>query len=135
MVDLRMLTGTVSRRNVLVVDDEPHILNLVRMTLDDERFKVIGVQSAKEALQAVNETPPDIIILDLMMPGINGYELCQAFRENPQTKGVPIVVLSAKSQMNDKLHAIDVGADDYITKPFDPLELSRRVKLNLNIAG
>ena len=135
MIDLRELATIKSRRNVLVVDDEPHILNLVRMTLDDERFDVHGAQSAHEALQLVKDAPPDIIILDLMMPGINGYELCQAFRENPHTKEVPIVILSAKSQMSDKLHAIDVGADDYITKPFDPMELLRRIKLNLNIAG
>lgn len=135
MVDLRALSADKTKRNVLIVDDEQHILNLVRMSLDDEHFEVHGALNAREALQRVNEIPPDIIILDIMMPGINGYELCQAFRENSNTKDTPIVILSAKSQMGDKLHAIDVGADDYMTKPFDPVELLRRVKLNLNIAA
>ena len=70
-----------------------------------------------------------------MMPGVNGYELCQSLRENLKTKQIPIIILSAKGQMNDKLHAIDVGADDYITKPFDPMELERRIKLNLGTAS
>ena len=70
-----------------------------------------------------------------MMPGMNGYEFCQQLREHEETKETPVLILSAKSQMNDKLQAIDVGADDYMTKPFDPMELIRRIKLNLDLTA
>ncbi|MBN2458369.1 response regulator [Candidatus Woesearchaeota archaeon] len=123
------------RNNVLIVDDEPHIVNLVRLSLDKEKYNVIGAYSAREALKVLDRKEPDVVIVDLMMPGINGYELCQAIRGKAKTKNIPIIILSAKNQMNDKLHAIDVGADDYITKPFDPIELERRIKLNLKNAG
>jgi DNA-binding response OmpR family regulator len=82
----------------------------------------------------IDKQLPDLVVLDLMMPGVNGYEICKALRENPKTRDVPVLILSAKSQMNDKLHAIDVGADDYMTKPFDPMELVKRIKLNLNMS-
>jgi DNA-binding response OmpR family regulator len=123
------------KKNVLIVDDEPHIVNLVKLTLDQQAFNVQGAYTAREALRYVDSHIPDIIVVDIMMPGINGYELCQALRENKRTQHVPIIILSAKGQMNDKLHAIDVGADDYLTKPFDPIELERRIKLNLRSAS
>ena len=123
------------KKKVLIVDDEPHVVNLVKLSLDSDRYSVYGAYSAREALRVVDMTTPDVVIVDLMMPGINGYELCQALRERSQTKNVPIIILSAKGQMSDKLHAIDVGADDYITKPFDPLELDRRIRLNLRSSG
>jgi len=123
------------RRNILIVDDEPHIVNLVKLSLDRNKYNVSGAYSAREALRLVESGVPDVIIVDIMMPGVNGYELCQALRENAGTKHVPIIILSAKGQMNDKLHAIDVGADDYITKPFDPMELERRIRLNLGTAS
>jgi DNA-binding response OmpR family regulator len=119
------------KRNVLIVDDEPHIVNLVRLTLDQQRYSVHGAYTGREALKITENITPDIIIVDIMMPGVNGYELCEAFRSNKKTRDVPIIILSAKGQMNDKLHAIDVGADDYMTKPFDPLELEKRIRQNL----
>ncbi|MBT4824945.1 response regulator [Candidatus Woesearchaeota archaeon] len=121
------------KKNVLIVDDEPHIVNLIKLSLNKEKYDVTGAYSAREALMHMEKAIPDIVVLDLMMPGINGYELCKALRENPKTRDVPVLILSAKSQMNDKLHAIDVGADDYMTKPFDPMELVKRIKLNLNM--
>jgi DNA-binding response OmpR family regulator len=119
------------KKDILIVDDEPHIVNLVKLSLDHGKYNVSGAYSAREALRLVEAQVPDVILVDIMMPGVNGYELCQALRENMKTKTVPIIILSAKGQMNDKLHAIDVGADDYITKPFDPMELERRIRLNL----
>ena len=123
------------KKNILIVDDEPHIVNLVKLSLDKRKYDVSGAYSAREALRLIDSHIPDVIIVDLMMPGVNGYELCQSLRENLKTKQIPIIILSAKGQMNDKLHAIDVGADDYITKPFDPMELERRIKLNLGTAS
>ena len=122
------------KKRVLVVDDEPHIVKLVKLSLGDQNYDIVGITSGKEAISYVNNNAPDILVLDLMMPGVNGYDVCQAVRENPKTKGIPIIILSAKSQMLDKLNAIDVGADDYMCKPFDPDELARRIKLNLSMA-
>ncbi|MBT4540726.1 response regulator [Candidatus Woesearchaeota archaeon] len=122
------------RKNVLIVDDEPHIVNLIKLSLNKDKYNVTGAYSGREALMHIDKSIPDLVVLDLMMPGVNGYELCKALRENPKTRNVPVLILSAKSQMNDKLHAIDVGADDYMTKPFDPMELVKRIKLNLNMS-
>ena len=123
------------RKNVLIVDDEPHIVNLIKLSLNKDKYDVTGAYSGREALLHIEKNTPDLVVLDLMMPGVNGYELCKALRENSKTRNVPVLTLSAKSQMNDKLHAIDVGADDYMTKPFDPMELVKRIKLNLNMSN
>jgi DNA-binding response OmpR family regulator len=124
-----------STKNVLIVDDEPHIVNLVKLSLNAGRYSVTGAYSAREALSMLDTQTPDVILVDLMMPGINGYELCNALRAHSKTKETPIIILSAKGQISDKIHAIDVGADDYITKPFDPMELERRIRLNLTGTG
>jgi two-component system, OmpR family, alkaline phosphatase synthesis response regulator PhoP len=123
------------KKNVLIVDDEPHIVNLIKLSLNKDQYDVTGAYSGREALLHIDKNIPDLVVLDLMMPGVNGYELCKALRENPKTRKIPVLILSAKSQMNDKLHAIDVGADDYMTKPFDPMELVKRIKLNLNMSN
>ena len=123
------------KKNVLIVDDEPHIVNLIKLSLNKDQYDVTGAYSGREALLHIDKKIPDLVVLDLMMPGVNGYELCKALRENPKTRKIPVLILSAKSQMNDKLHAIDVGADDYMTKPFDPMELVKRIKLNLNMSN
>ncbi|MGM5482054.1 MAG: response regulator [Nanobdellota archaeon] len=124
------MSKSKKKQTVLVVDDEPHIVKLVKLSLGNEDYNVIGSYSAKEALVSLGNTDPDVVLVDLMMPGINGYELCKELRELPKTKNVPIIILSAKNQFYDKLHAVEVGADDYITKPFDPNDLEKRIKLN-----
>jgi DNA-binding response OmpR family regulator len=121
-----------NKQNILVVDDEPHIVNLVKLSLNKQNYNVKGAYSAREALENIQTNTPDLLIVDIMMPGINGYELCKTVRNNSITKNIPIIILSAKTQLNDKLQAIDVGADDYITKPFDPIELEKRINTNLN---
>src|SRR3989338_2830236 len=126
---------TATPKQILVVDAEPHIMNLIRLSLKNDQFQVAGVYSAREAMEYVKTATPDVIVLDIMMPGMNGYELCKMLRAHPGTKETPIIILSAKSQMDDKLQAIDVGADDYLTKPFDPMELLKRIKVNLDLAG
>ncbi|MEM4268244.1 MAG: response regulator transcription factor [Candidatus Woesearchaeota archaeon] len=122
----------LEKKKIMIVDDEPHIVNLVRLSLNDKKYVVSGAYSAREALAMLDKVQPDMILVDLMMPGVNGYELCHALRSNKATKKTPIIILSAKGQISDKIKAIDCGADDYITKPFDPLELERRIRLNLN---
>lgn len=119
------------KQTVLVVDDEPHIVNLVKLSLGDKKYNVMGAYSAKEALTTMKKTTPDLVIVDLMMPGINGFDLCREIRDFSEMSNIPIIILSAKNQFYDKLHAVEVGADDYITKPFDPAELEKRIQLNM----
>jgi len=119
-----------SKKKVLIVDDEPHIVNLIKMTLED-KYEVIEAFSGTEALNIVKKTTPDIVLLDLMMPHIDGFKTCQMLRELPQTKRTPIMILSAKSQISDKFRSVNVGADDYMVKPFDPEDLAKRVAANL----
>jgi DNA-binding response OmpR family regulator len=119
------------RKRILVVDDEPHVVDLIRLSLASKYYDVVGAYSGFEALEKVKQDAPDIIILDLMMPGINGYEVCNRLKENALTQHIPILILSAKGELADKLKGIKLGADDYMTKPFDPLELEAKINFML----
>ncbi len=119
-----------TKKKVLIVDDEPHIVNLIKMTLED-KYDVIEAYSGTQALESVKKTTPDIILLDLMMPHVDGFKTCQLLREMPQTRRTPIMILSAKSQIADKFKSVNVGADDYMVKPFEPADLVKRVAANL----
>jgi len=112
---------------VLVVDDEKHILELVRLSLIHKDIEIITANDGVEALEKVREDIPDLIILDLMMPRLDGYEVCDMLRQNPKTQHIPIIMLTAKTQLRDKIEGLRTGADDYITKPFNPLELEARI--------
>lgn len=111
---------------ILLVDDEPHIIQLGRMYLEREGFRVEGVRDGRSALQAVDRMKPALIVLDLMLPEVNGLEVCRQLRtrQNP----VPVLILSAKGEDLDKILGLEMGADDYLTKPFNPRELVARVK-------
>lgn len=113
---------------IMVVDDEHEIADLIEVYLRNENYEVLKCYSAKEALARVNEVPPDLAILDVMMPEMNGLTLCQKIRENCT---FPIIMLTAKDGETDKITGLTLGADDYITKPFRPLELVARVKAQL----
>ncbi|MFW5745933.1 MAG: response regulator transcription factor [Nanoarchaeota archaeon] len=119
-----------NKQKILIVDDEPHIVNLVKLTLGDE-YDYIEAFSGLEAIKKAKKEIPDIIILDIMMPNVDGYQVCTELRKHSKTRDIPIMILSAKSQIVDKFKSINVGADDYMVKPFDPAELSKRVKMNL----
>jgi len=118
------------KKRILVVDDEPHIVNLIKLTLQDT-FEIKEAFSGVEALEAVKTFTPDLIILDLMMPNMDGFETCTRLRAIAKTKNTPIMILSAKSQIVDKFKSINSGADDYVTKPFDPFELQKRIESNI----
>ncbi|MGM5484766.1 MAG: response regulator [Nanobdellota archaeon] len=120
------LSDNIAKR-VLVVDDEPHIVELVKLTLTGKDKKVIESYSGMDALEKIKEQVPDVIILDLMMPGMDGYEVCRRLKNDTRTKHIPIIILSAKNDLKDKLKGINIGADDYLTKPFDPSEIEARV--------
>jgi DNA-binding response OmpR family regulator len=110
---------------ILVIDDEQSILNLIRLTLELEGYEVLTASNGKAALECWEEEP-EMILLDLMLPDTDGYQLFRIFRE--KNSNIPIIMLTAKSQMNDKLLGLQLGADDYITKPFHSTELLLRMK-------
>jgi two-component system, OmpR family, alkaline phosphatase synthesis response regulator PhoP len=115
-------------KTVLVVDDEKDIVELVAYNLEREGFKVTRAFDADQALRSIKEKPPDLVILDLMLPGMSGMDLCRLMRKKPETENVPIIMLTAKSDILDKIMGLEIGADDYITKPFNVRELIARVR-------
>lgn len=116
------------RERVLVVDDEPDVRALLRANLKSAGFDVLEASNGAEALSIAKHDLPTVIILDLMMPEMNGIEVCRALRKHPPTSRIPILMLTAKTTEEDKVAGFEVGADDYVTKPFSPRELILRVR-------
>jgi two-component system response regulator VanR len=114
--------------NILVVDDEKEIADLIELYLKNENYNIYKFYSAKEALNCVHTVDLDLAVIDVMMPEIDGFELCQKIR---QTHNFPVIMLTAKVEDIDKITGLTLGADDYITKPFNPLEVVARVKAQL----
>ncbi len=125
----------MSAQNILIVDDEPDITELLSYNLKKAGFTVAGASDGEEALAQVRDGRFDLIVLDLMLPGIHGMDLCRILRNNPKTARVPIIMLTAKGEEVDKIRGLETGADDYMTKPFGPKELIARVKAVLRRSG
>jgi two-component system KDP operon response regulator KdpE len=117
--------GATSPGRIVIVDDEPRLVRLVRANLEAEGYDVATASDANEALALLSSMPTDLVILDVMLPNMDGYELCQRITE---TYNVPIIMLTAKAHETDKIRGLDLGADDYLTKPFHPEELLARVR-------
>ncbi len=115
-------------KSILVVDDEPDLVSLVSYNLKKEGFTVSSAADGEKGLSKVRTGKFDLIILDLMLPGVNGLELCRMLRRDPKTERVPIIMLTAKGEEADKVRGLETGADDYLTKPFSPREFVARVK-------
>jgi two-component system response regulator VicR len=116
-------------KKVIIVDDEPHLVELVRAVLESEGFDVITANSGRECLDKLKDTKPDLILLDMMMPGMSGRETCEKIRADPKTKGIKVVFLTvARFSEVGKKTLEDMNVLDYITKPFDNEDLVRRVK-------
>jgi DNA-binding response OmpR family regulator len=120
-----------SPHRVLVVDDEPHLVRAVRMYLELQGYTVFGASSGEEAVDAAREKLPDLIVLDVMMPGMDGFETLQELRRYSQ---VPVIMLTARGEENEKVRGLALGADDYVTKPFSQRELLARVQAVLRRA-
>ena len=116
------------KKTVLVVEDEEDIRELVSYHLLKEGYQVAGVASGEEALATATAQPPDLILLDLMLPDLDGLTVCQRLRAEPRTKAVPIVMLTAKGEESDIVGGLNLGANDYVTKPFSPKVLMARVR-------
>jgi CheY-like chemotaxis protein len=113
---------------VLVVDDDPTILRLLQVNLEMEGHEVLTAGDGHEALERLREGAPEVVLLDVMMPGLDGWQVCERIRADPDLATTPVVILSARAQQSDLERGAQAGADAYITKPFDPLELVELVE-------
>lgn len=116
------------KEKILVVEDEKDIAKMLEYNLKKEGFRPFSVPNGEDALGLTDKEHPDLIILDLMLPGKDGLEVCKTLKNDKKTAGIPIVMLTARSQERDKIAGFEIGADDYVTKPFSPKELIARVK-------
>ena len=114
-------------QRILVIDDEPDLLELVRVNLEQSGYQVETAASGRAALEALQRGPPDLIVLDLMLPDVPGLEICRQVRSDPALRHLPIIMLTAKADEVDRVVGFELGADDYVTKPFSPRELALRV--------
>ncbi|MDB3892390.1 phosphate regulon transcriptional regulator PhoB [Alphaproteobacteria bacterium] len=112
---------------ILIADDEPNQLELLNFNLEQAGFEVVRASDGQQAIDMIEEQRPDLIILDWMMPQLSGIDVCRKLRANRQTKSLPVIILSARGEESDRTLGLDIGADDYISKPFSPRELVARV--------
>lgn len=115
-------------RKILAVDDEKHIVRLVQVNLERQGYEVVTANDGKEALEKVESERPDLVVLDVMMPYMDGFEVLQNLRRNPSTRDIPVIMLTAKAQDADVFKGWQSGVDCYLTKPFNPMELISFVK-------
>lgn len=119
---------------ILIVEDDKDIVKMLDYNLKKEGFKTLIAHDGEDALDAANTKLPDLVLLDLMLPGLDGFEVCKTLKAERKTASIPIIMLTAKSQESDKIVGLELGADDYITKPFSPRELLARIKAVLRRA-
>ena len=116
------------KKTILIVEDEKDIVKMLEYNLQKEGFKTLSARDGEDALDAANRDHPDLVVLDLMLPGMDGLEVCKALKQGAKTAMIPIIMLTAKVQESDKVIGLELGADDYMTKPFSPRELVARIK-------
>ncbi len=123
------------RAKILVVDDDPDLTKLVKTILEAENYAVYAAESGEEALGEMPKVRPDLVILDIILPGMDGYAMCKILKTDDHTSLIPVIILSIKCGVKDRIAGLNIGADDYITKPFDPDELTARVEAVLRGYG
>jgi CheY-like chemotaxis protein len=126
------LTGTSRPTRILVADDDPVILRLLQVNFNLEGYEVHTATRGEEALEKAKEHLPDIILLDVMMPGVDGWEVCRRLKEDHATAAIPVIFLSARAQDQDRRRGFELGVVAYVTKPFDPGELIEVVQRSLS---
>lgn len=124
----------MSKERILIIEDEPNIIELVTYNLEKEGWLVSKAQTGEEGWEKIQAEHPDLILLDLMLPGIDGMEICRRTRQNKLTRDIPIIILTAKAEEADRVLGLESGADDYVTKPFSPRELIARIRAVLRRA-
>jgi len=113
---------------ILIIDDEQDIVDLLSYNLEKEGYEIVSAADGLKGKSLAEATAPDLIVLDLMLPGIDGLELCKLLRNSPKTASIPILMLTARSEEIDKIIGLEIGADDYVTKPFSVREIAARVR-------
>ncbi|HWP98044.1 MAG TPA: response regulator transcription factor [Syntrophomonadaceae bacterium] len=121
----------MQRKKILVVDDETHIVELVKFNLEKDGFEVLSAYDGRSGIDMVKNQSPDLILLDIMLPGMDGLKVCRSLKQDSHFSGIPIIMLTAKAEEFDTVLGLEMGADDYIKKPFSPRELVARVKARL----
>jgi len=119
---------------ILIVEDEPALVAMLRYNLEKEGYRVEEAADGEEGLLKVEETAPDLVLLDWMLPRLSGIEVCRRIRRKPQTRDLPVIMLTARGEEADRVRGLDTGADDYVTKPFSPGELMARIRALLRRA-
>jgi phosphate regulon transcriptional regulator PhoB len=122
------------KEKILIVDDEKDIVKMLDYNLKKDGYRVISASDGEDALDLAGREHPDLIVLDLMLPGLDGLEVCKTLKKEGKTASIPIIMLTAKTQESDKVIGLELGADDYMTKPFSPRELLARIKAVLRRA-
>lgn len=125
----------MAKPKILVIEDEPDLLEVIQYNLEREGHKVVVCRNGEQGLSRIRTDNPDLVILDLMLPGMDGVEVCRQVKADPVTKAIPIIMVTAKGEESDIVLGLGIGADDYITKPFSPRELVARVKVVLRRGG
>jgi two-component system phosphate regulon response regulator PhoB len=118
----------MEREHILVIEDEESILELITYNLRKDGFEVTGVMSGEEGIEEALEQVPDLILLDIMLPGLNGLEVCKKLKSNNKTQHIPVIILTAKGEETDIVAGLEMGSDDYVVKPFSPKILIARIK-------
>lgn len=118
----------MAKRNILLIEDDPDIIELVRYNLEREGYACAEASDGESGLRLARETAPDLVLLDLMLPGISGLDVCRTLRSEEATRLLPIIMLTAKSEESDVVSGLELGADDYVPKPFSPRELIARIR-------
>src|SRR5687768_6114652 len=134
-VPFLFMSNKAANKRILVADDEPDVLQLLSSNLKNAGYNVLKAEDGLSALNQARETLPSLIILDLMLPEMSGLEVCKVLKKVPTTAAIPILMLTAKAEEVDRIVGLELGADDYMTKPFSPRELVLRVKSILRRAG
>lgn len=125
----------MAHEHILVVDDETDILELIRYNLQKEGYRVTTVKTGEEGLQRIRELQPDVVVLDLMLPGLDGLSVCNRLKRDEATRSTPVIMLTAKAEDSDVVTGLELGADDYVTKPFSPKVLTARIRAVLRRSG
>jgi two-component system, OmpR family, alkaline phosphatase synthesis response regulator PhoP len=118
----------MARERILIVEDEEEIRELVRYNLERQGYRVVLAASGEEAIRTIRQEAPDLVVLDLMLPAMDGWEVCRQLKRDPATQAIPVVMLTAKSDETDMVTGLELGADDYIAKPFSPRVLTARLR-------
>jgi two-component system alkaline phosphatase synthesis response regulator PhoP len=122
----------VNKRKILVVDDDPTMVKLINVNLKLNNYSVIEAISGEQALDIVSKEPLDLVVLDIMMPGVDGWEVLKRVRHDPATEELPVILVTAKTQDSDVIRGWELGADEYVIKPFNPLLLVEVIKMVLD---